>query len=103
MNYFRSLEGRTTSKSCPFAESTLKMVTKFPKNCPYYRVFVQSEGSGVVPQVLNHSILIVWIQLRVVGLRMLSAGLHLAVLRPSLSVTRPHIAISEHLLTARNR
>ena len=53
--------------------------------------------------MLNPSIIIVWIQLRVADLKMLSAGEHLAVLRPNLSVTRPHMTVSEHLLTARNR
>ena len=37
-----------------------------------------------VSQVLNPSILIARIQLRVVSFRMLSAGLHLAILRPNL-------------------
>ena len=39
-----------------------------------------------VSQVLNPSILIVLIQLKVVGLRMLSAGLHVALLRPNISL-----------------
>ena len=41
------------------------------------------------PQVLNPSIIIVWTQLKVVGLGMLSAGQHLALLRPNLSIIRP--------------
>ena len=53
--------------------------------------------------MLNTFILIVWTQLRVVGLSMLSAGQHLAVLRPNLSVTRPQIAVSEGLLIVHNR
>ena len=61
------------------------------------------DSSRGVPQVINTSILIVWIQLRVVGLRMLSAGQHLAVFCPNLSLMRAQIAISEDLLTARNR
>ena len=47
--------------------------------------------------MLNTSILIVLVQIRVVHLRMLSAGLHLAVLRPNLSETRLQIAVSEEL------
>ena len=58
-------------------------------------------GRGV-PQVLNPSILIVWTQLKVMGLRMLSVGQHLAVLCPNLSIRRPQIAVSEELPTARN-
>ena len=45
-------------------------------------------GRGV-PQVLNPFILIIWAPLKVVGLRMLSAGEHLAILCPNLSITRP--------------
>ena len=56
-----------------------------------------------VPQVLNPSILIAWTQLKVVGLRMLSAGQHLALSRQNLSIIRPQIAVSEELQTARNR
>ena len=41
-----------------------------------------------VPQVLNPSILIVWTQLKVVRLRTLSAGQHLALLHPNLSIIR---------------
>ena len=42
-----------------------------------------------VPQVLNPSIVIVWTQLDVMSLRMLSVGQHLAVLCPKPSITRP--------------
>ena len=56
-----------------------------------------------VPQVLNPFILIVWTQLKVIGLRMLSVGQHLALLCPNLSITRPQIAVSEELPTAHNR
>ena len=41
------------------------------------------------PQVLNTFILIVWTYLGVLGLRMLSAGQHIAILCPNLSATRP--------------
>ena len=51
----------------------------------------------------NTSILIVLIQVRFVGLRMLSAGHHLAVLRPNFPVTRLQRAISKDILTALNR
>ena len=74
-----------------------------PKIVPDTDVFVHSQGMGGVPQVLKTSILIVWTQLRIAGLRMLSASQHLTVLHPNLSVTRPQVAISEHLLIARNR
>ena len=66
-------------------------------------LFGLCDASRGVPQVLNTFILIVWTQLRVVGLRMLSVDQHLAVLHPNLSVTRPQITISEDLLAARNR
>ena len=58
-------------------------------------------GRGV-PQVLNPSIFIVWTQLKVMGLRMLSVGQHLALLGQYLSIIRPQIAVSEQLPTARN-
>ena len=84
-------------------ERTLKMTKNLPKIAPDTDVFVHSQGSVGDPQVVNTSNLIVLIQHRVVGLRMLSAGQNLAVLRPNLCLTRPHIAISEHFLTAHNR
>ena len=56
-----------------------------------------------IPQVLNPSIVIIWIQLRVLGLRMLSAGLYLSLLHPNLFITRLQMAVSEELLTAHNR
>ena len=56
-----------------------KLPKNLPKNDPSTEVFVHSEVSGGVPQVLHTSILIVWIILRVVGHRKLSAGQHLAV------------------------
>ena len=55
-----------------------------------------------IPQVLNPSIVIVWIQLRVLGLRMLSAGLYLSLLHPNLFITRLPMAVSEELLTVHN-
>ena len=55
-----------------------------------------------VPQVVDPSILIAWTQLEVVGLKMLSAGQHLALLRQNLSIIRPQIAVSEQLPPARN-
>ena len=56
-----------------------------------------------IPQVINPSIVIVWIQLRVLGLRMLSAGLYLFLLHPNLFITRLQMAVSEELLPAHNR
>ena len=79
------------------------MAKNLLKTAPDTDVFVHSQGLGGVPQVLNPSILILLIQLRVVGLRILSVGQHLAFLCPNLSVRRPQIAISEDLLTACNR
>ena len=56
-----------------------------------------------ISQGLNPSILIVWIQLRVMGLRMLSTGLYLSLLHPNLFITRLQITVSEEFLTAHNR
>ena len=47
--------------------------------------------------MLNPSNVIVWIQLRLMGLTMLSAGLLLALLRPNLSAIRLEMAVSEEL------
>ena len=55
-----------------------------------------------VRQVLNPSIVIVWIKLRVLGLRMLSAVLYLSLLRPNLFITRLQMVVSKELLTAHN-
>ena len=78
------------------------MVKNILKIAPCTDVCVHYQGSEGDSQVLNTSILIALIQLRILSIRMLSAGQHLAILRPNLSATRPHIAISEHLLTAQN-
>ena len=79
------------------------MIKNLPKIAPYTDVFVHHQGLEGDSQVLNTSILIVLTQLRVVGLRMLSAGQHLALLRQNLSIIRHQIAVSEQLPTARNR
>ena len=65
-------------------------------------LFGLCDTSRGFPQVLNTSILIVWTYLGVVGLRMLSAGQHIAILRPNLLVARSQITIPEDLLTACN-
>ena len=79
------------------SEPTLKIAKNLLKIAPEKDVFVHSQGLGGVQQVLNPSILILLIQLRVVGLRMLSKGLHLALLRPNLSAIRLQMAVSEEL------
>ena len=53
--------------------------------------------------MLNPSILILLIQLRVVGLRMLSAGQNLAVFLPKRIPNEGSDTISEDLLTPCNR
>ena len=55
------------------------MTKNLSKVVPITDDFIQSEGSGGVTQVLNPFIFIVWIQLRVRSLRILSIGLHLAL------------------------
>ena len=84
-------------------EPTLKITKNPSKIAPDTDVFVHSQGSGGVQQVLNPSILILLIQLRVVGLRMLSKGLHLALLRPNLSAIRLQMAVSEELQASHDR
>ena len=56
------------------------MAKNLPKIAPY-TVFVHSQGLGDGPQLLHPSILIVWILLKVLALRMLSAGQDCAILR----------------------
>ena len=56
-------------------------------------------GRGV-PQVFNAFIVIVWTQLKVISLRMLSIGQYLAILCPNQSITRPQIFVSEELPAA---
>ena len=53
--------------------------------------------------MLNPFILILLIKVRVVGLRMLSKGLHLALLRPNLSAIRLQMAVSEELQASHDR
>ena len=65
-------------------------------------LFALSGAPRDVPQVLNPSIVIVWIQLRVLSLRMLSAGLYLSLLHPNLFITRLQMTVSEELLTPHN-
>ena len=55
-----------------------------------------------ISQVINTSILILWIQLRVVGLGMLAAGLYISLLLPNIPIIRLQIAISDGVLTAHN-
>ena len=50
--------------------------------------------------MLNASNVIVWIQLRLVGLTMLSAGLLFALLRPNMSAITLEMAVSEDLQAA---
>ena len=56
-----------------------------------------------VTEVLNPLIVIVWIQLRLVGLRMLSMGLHLAHLGQNISIIKLQMAISEDLPAGHSR
>ena len=63
-------------------------------------VFLHSEDSGDVPQELNPSILILLIKHRSVSLKMLSIGLHLALLCSNVSVIRLQSTVSEELLAA---
>ena len=79
------------------------MVKNLPKIAPYTDVFVHFQGLGGVPQVLSTSILIELVQIRIVHLRMLPAGRHLAVLRPNLSETKLQMAVSEELQAAHDR
>ena len=65
-------------------------------------LFGWCDTSRGVSQVLSTSILIVWTQLGVVSLRMLSVSQHFTGLRPNLSVTRSQKAISEDLPTVCN-
>ena len=69
-----------------------------PKNAPTTEFLVHSESSGGIPKVLNPSILILWIHFRVVGVKILSIGLHLTILRPNQSVIRLQMTISEEFL-----
>ena len=47
------------------------------------------DGFQGVPQVLKPPILIAWTEVKVVSLRMLFAGQHVALLRPNMSIIRP--------------
>ena len=86
------------------ATNPLNQLSKWPKNlsktAPSTEFFAHSEGSGAIPLALNPSILIVWVQLRVVGVKILSTGLHCAVLRPKQSLIRPQMTVSEEFLAA---
>ena len=47
------------------------------------------DASRGVPQVINPLILVLWTQLNIMALRMLSVGQHLALLNQNLSIIRP--------------
>ena len=79
------------------------MAKGLPTITPNTDVFVPSEGSGGVSQVLNPFIFIILIKFRGVGLRMLSIGLHLALLCPNMSAIRLYTTVSEELQAAHNR
>ena len=66
-------------------------------------LFGLCDGPKGVTEVLNPLIVIVWIQLRLVGLRMLSMGLHLANFGPNLSIIKLQMAISEDLPAGHTR
>ena len=66
-------------------------------------LFGWCDSPKYVTEVLNPLIVIVWIQLRLVGLRMLSMGLHLAHLGPNLSIIKLQMAISEDLPAGHTR
>ena len=66
-------------------------------------LFGLCDSPKYVTEVLNPLIVIVWIQLRLVGLRMLSMGLHLAYLGPNLSILKLQMAISEDLPAGHTR
>ena len=51
-------------------------------------LFGLCDSPKYITEVLNPLIVIVWIQLRLVGLRMLSMGLHLAYLGSNLSILK---------------
>ena len=63
-------------------------------------LFGLCEGPKGVIEVLNSSIVVAWIQLRLVGLRMLFAGLHPTRLGPNLSITKLQMTIVEDIPTA---
>ena len=83
-------------------ENILKQLLKWPKILPKIdsttEVFGYSEGHRGVSQILNTSVLIVWIHLSVVSLWILSTGLHPALLRPNLFVTRLQMTLSRSAL-----
>ena len=58
-------------------------------------LFGLCDSPKYVTEVLNPLIVIVWIQLRLVGLRILSMGLNLAHLGPNLSTIKLQMTISE--------
>ena len=80
INYFRALEGRNTTTSCPFLPKLLLTEPPdneqyLPKLVPAIMMFVHCEVSCGVSWVLNLSIVIKLIYFRLVGLKMLSVGL----------------------------
>ena len=61
------------------------------------------DAAGGVPHVLNPPIVIVWSQLKVMRLRMLSASRHLALSLSNMSVMRLQMTVSKDLKIAHNR
>ena len=66
-------------------------------------LFGLCDSPKYVTEVLNPLIVIVWIQLRLVGLRMLSMGLNFAHLGSNLSIIKLQMAISEDLPAGHTR
>ena len=63
-------------------------------------LFGLCDGGRGASQMLTPPIVIVWVQLRHVGLTMLSECLNLALSHPNLSVIRIQMAVSEELQVA---
>ena len=58
------------------------------------------DGTRGVLQVLNPSIVTLWLQLRLTCFMMLYEDLHLVLYHPNLSVSRLQMAVSEELQAA---
>ena len=81
MNCFGALEGRNIVTSCPLLPKLALTEPVDIGKMPEVLLFVHCEGSCCVTQAINIIIIIARIYLRLVGLTMLSVGLHLALLR----------------------
>ena len=94
--------------SMPRFDSCHFLINLWCSFCPLLYIFCAEEFQPIIlilkscfgtinDKAVNPSTVIVWIQLKLMGLTMMSVGLLLVLLRPNLSATRLEVTVSEQI------